>query len=325
MADSGLGREYWQEEVLSVIKGRGLQDFATYATLSRTGRRTPLSAEQRRRVWDLYVAYEQLLVARGVQDFEDVIAMALQVARRGGVRTYRYVFVDEAQDLSLLAVQLVAALVSDDKDGLTLVGDGQQAIYPGGYTLKEAGIAVTGRSTVLSINYRNTRQVLERAQQLVGGDDFDDLEDLAESGQRGIEVLRDGAAVREVLVADEVSADRAVVQQVQHDLAAGLPPGEAAVLCRTKRGAAQVRGLLADANVAAIDLVDYDGRPCDAVKVGTVKRAKGLEFGRVYLPGVQEYEVGGEGVDVERQQRERRELFVAMTRARDGLWLSTLR
>ncbi|HWH30459.1 MAG TPA: NERD domain-containing protein, partial [Mycobacteriales bacterium] len=95
--------EYWRDEVLGVIKGRGLDDFEDYRNLARTGRRTPLSADQRRRVWDLYVAYEELLAERGVQDFQDVVALALDVAGRGEVRRYRFVLVDEAQDLDLLS------------------------------------------------------------------------------------------------------------------------------------------------------------------------------------------------------------------------------
>ena len=59
----------------------------------------------------------------------------------------------------------------------------------------------------------------------------------------------------------------------------------------------------------------------DAVKVGTAKRAKGLEFARVYLPRVDAWRLDDDGqAEPEQVQRERRELFVAMMRARDGLW-----
>jgi superfamily I DNA/RNA helicase len=37
-----------------------------------------------------------------------------------------------------------------------------------------------------------------------------------------------------------------------------------------------------------VELTDYDGRPTDAVKVGTIKRAKGLEFKQVLLPWIAE-------------------------------------
>jgi hypothetical protein len=322
LARPTLGRDYWHEEVRNVIKGRGLADFEDYRSLPRTGRRTPLNADQRRRVWDLYVEYQKLLDAHGVQDFEDVVADALAVAERSAAKTYRFVLVDEAQDLDLLSVRLATALVSDPRDGLTLVGDGQQAIYPGGYTLKEAGLTVSGRSTVLDVNYRNTRQVLEAARDLVRGDDFDDLEDVGESGDRPVTVLRDGAAVLTVTAADSTSAELALCRRLVDDLALGLPASGAAVLCRTKNDAIRLRTLIAGAGVPVQDLEQYNGSAVEAVKVGTVKRAKGLEFQRVYVPRVDSYKTEDGSAEPERVQRERRELFVAMTRARDGLWMS---
>lgn len=316
-----LPMSYWREEVRSVIKGRGLQDFEEYRELPRTGRRTRLTAEQRRHVWDLYVEYERLLDERGLQDFEDVVARALDVAERGAATSYRFVLVDEAQDLDLLSVRLAAALVSDSRDGLTLVGDGQQALYAGGYTLKEAGLAVTGRSTVLDINYRNTRQVLDAARDVVRADDFDDLEDVGESGDRVVTVLRDGQAVLDVVAADAVSADIALSSRLREDAALGLPAGGAAVLCRTTAEAERLQVFLRGDGVPVLALDAYEGAPVDAVKVGTVKRAKGLEFERVYLPRIDTYLIADGSAEPERVQRERRELFVAMTRARDALWL----
>lgn len=316
---------YWRDEVLSVIKGRGLDDFESYASLARTGRRTPLSADQRRHVWDLFMEYEALLAEKRVRDLPDVVALALEAVRAGSAKTYRFVFVDEAQDLDLQSVRLAAALAPEQRDGLTLVGDGQQSLYAGGYTLKEAGISVVGRSTVLDVNYRNTRQILPAAAELVRADDFDDLEDLAESGSRQMTALRDGGKVLEVTVVDPASAMVALVSRLQHDLALELQPADAAVLCRTRGEASAARRAPVEAGLDVLALEDYDGTSVAAVKVGTVKRAKGLEFGRVYLPRVDSYRVEEGSAERELALRERRELFVGMTRARDGLWMCRVR
>ena len=75
-----------------------------------------------------------------------------------------------------------------------------------------------------------------------------------------------------------------------------------------------------------VDLDDYDGRTVDALKVGTVKRAKGLEFKQVPVAMVDQSLLDAPAADAtdvarERLALDRRELYVAMTRARDGLWV----
>lgn len=75
-----------------------------------------------------------------------------------------------------------------------------------------------------------------------------------------------------------------------------------------------------------VSLEEYAGRTIDAVKVGTFRRAKGLEFPAVFLPlltRVAPPRHGGEAEPAyeERVARERRALYVGMTRARDRLWL----
>ena len=319
-----LPRTYWQEEVLSVIKGRGLTDFEDYRSLARTGRRTALPADVRERVWDLYVDYEQRLHERGLSDFPDLVALARRAVVQGAGPRYRFVVIDEAQDLDLLSVRLAADLVTDERDGITLVGDGQQSIYPGGYTMKEAGLRITGRSAVLSTNYRNTRQIVQAAQALVMADLFDDLDGADEAGDRTIDAVRDGAAVLSATSADPAHLDVALSTRLQQDRAIGLPDSDAAVLCRTAREADRLRGYLRRGGHPVMDLADYDGTPMLCIKVGTVKRAKGLEFGRVYLPRIDTYACADGQAEPERVERERRELFVAMTRARDGLWTSRL-
>jgi superfamily I DNA/RNA helicase len=75
-------------------------------------------------------------------------------------------------------------------------------------------------------------------------------------------------------------------------------------------------------------LEDYDGTPTPRVKVGTHFRIKGLEFKVVFLPclGAGEFpRKRAPGQDLAEYEEERSrsisQLYVAMTRARDGLFL----
>ncbi len=66
----------------------------------------------------------------------------------------------------------------------------------------------------------------------------------------------------------------------------GTGHGDVGILTATNRQADDVRGILREAGVPVIMLDEYSGRTSDAVRVGTVKRAKGLEFKQVLLAHV---------------------------------------
>lgn len=84
------------------------------------------------------------------------------------------------------------------------------------------------------------------------------------------------------------------------------------------------------ADIPAINLEKYDGGTVDAVKVGTIKRAKGLEFKQVLVASVPGSHLDSHPADrddevaMERWDLDRRELYVALTRARDGLWVGVI-
>lgn len=322
---------YWKEELDYVIKGRGLTDWREYAELTRVGRRTAMRREHRAVMWDLYVEYERRLKQAGVHDFNDVLIMARDAVSDGNAEaSYGAVIVDEVQDLTMVGLQLLHAIAGDGPNGLLLIGDGQQSVYPGGFTLVEAGVSVTGRATVLKSNYRNTAEILDVATRLVSADSYDDLEVTSVSGMRPTEVLRHGFPPLIVRARDPRSLEVALVRQIQDTVARlRVPLGDMAVLVHRLKDLEHYRRVLLAAGVPTVELTEYDGITIDKVKLGTFKRAKGLEFTYVLLPGLVENAARrwtGESDDAyrERAERFRRELFVGMTRARDGLWLGYL-
>ena len=327
-----LPMTYWQEEVGVVLRGRGITDFDTYADLPRTGRKHRLTTEQRRGVWDLHLAYEQNLAAAGVTDFAGSILLAeaaLRAAPYGSVpgeEPITSVIVDEAQDLTCAQIRMLHALTGDAPDGLTLIGDGQQSIYPGGYTLAEAGVSLAGRGVVLSVNYRNTAQIVDFAKAMVDGEEFADIEGTSRRGDTPETVTRTGPVpvLWRGLVRDAAAAVADHVQQMLSEPT--VHPCDVGVLSPTHAGVVHAVRALTEAGIATVNLSGYEGGPVDGVKVGTIKRAKGLEFKQVLVCDVPESLFSGErptGDDAngERWARDRRELFVAMTRARDGLWV----
>nr|WP_228506255.1 UvrD-helicase domain-containing protein [Frigoribacterium sp. VKM Ac-2530] len=330
LGSSRMSSDYWKDEITYVIKGRGIRTFEQYADLARVGRRHRLTIDQRRLVWSLYERYDQALRRRKAVDFADVILMALASVKQKPLAGYGAVIVDEAQDLTCSMVALLHSLVGNRPDGLTLIGDGQQTIYPGGYTLSEVGISLSGRGVVLDVNHRNTAEILAFANAAVLGDEYTDIEGTGQSIDGVKAVTRTGSdpvLARHATWSEHDAALVARVREVMHLV--GMSLGDIGVLTATNWDATATKEALVAAGLPVVDLLDYDGQPTNAVKVGTVKRAKGLEFKQVLLARVKrellQRNASAPSSETERERREldRRELYVAMTRARDGLWVGT--
>lgn len=316
--------QYWLEELHHVIKGRGLTRFEDYAMLPRTGRGRALTRDQRAAMWRLYVDYEEELRRRGILDWDDLVLEAEASLRAEPLERYDAVVVDEAQDLSCAMLRMLHLLVGDRPDGLLLVADGRQTIYPGGYTLAEAGISVAGRGVVLTTNYRTTAEIADFAAAIIRGADTLDIEGVPDDAPST--ALRNGSEPERQTFESRALHDESFVAHVRGIVAAGGRLGDIGVLALSNMVAQEAAATLQAAGIATIELERYDGSALDAVKVGTVKRAKGLEFGHVLvvrtpLHLVQPIVGDVDPAVVERRDRQRRELYVAMTRAREHLWV----
>ncbi|MFS8585549.1 MAG: 3'-5' exonuclease, partial [Acidimicrobiia bacterium] len=240
--------------------------------------------------------------------------------------------VEEAQDLTLVGLQLVRALVNgpsgvDVPNGLLLLGDGAQRIYAGGFKLRQAGVEVRGRTTVLRVNYRNTAEIIDTALAVAGDGEVDDLAEQFRRGEELARVDRRGAKPLLVRAADlDAQLDEVVRQARELTRTDRIGPGDLAVLVPTNWMVDRVIRRLQSGGFGAQKLEQYDGRPNDQVKVGTYHRGKGLEFKAVFLPGMSKgvFPRPPEDGQSPEEAAEARELaistlFVAMTRARDLL------
>jgi UvrD-like helicase family protein len=334
LVKAGVTRMYAQEEIIAVIKGRGLRSTDEYLDIERTGRRMPLSRPLRVAMWDVYEGYQAQLAVRRVVDFSDRISKALEISASLPPR-YRAAVIDEAQDISLIGLQFVRAMVNgsagvDRPDGLVIVGDGAQRIYPGGYTLRQAGIEVRGRTTVLRVNYRNTKEVIGAAMAVAGKGEVDDLGDEYRRADAESEAVRIG--LRPILIQAsneeaELAAIASRILEVVDDVTIGF--GDIAVAAATNPLADKAVAALKQAGVPVQLLQNYDGLQSAAVKVGTHHRIKGLEFKQVFLPFISAHKfpvipAGVKDLDERREHEERSlsQLFVAMTRARDQLFVT---
>lgn len=266
---------------------------------------------------------------RGYATYEQIAARAADTLLGRAAPPYRHAIIDEAQDLHPAQWRVVRATVAAGDNDLFIVGDAHQRIYDSRVSLSSLGIETRGRSRRLKINYRTSQQILSWSIGILTGETIDDLDGSPEP-QRGYRSEFQGPAP--VVRAFDASVEEAayVAETVQGWLAEGIAPSAVGVVGRTHGDTASVEHALSTAGVAWSEL----GKGGRGVGVGTMHASKGLEFARLVVVGVGidrvplPLAVTSEAEDAQQYaldlQRERCLLYVACTRARDGLVVTSV-
>ena len=311
----------------AVVQAQGLRTWQEYRKAKRTGRGRPLSVSDRKRLWQAFTAVHQQLERNHEYDWPGVCRKATALLEAESVAVaFDAVIVDEVQDLGRAELLFVAALGRRAPENLMVLGDAGQRIYPGGYGLSALGIDVRGRSKILRLNYRTTEQIRRSADKLLGASG-DDLDGGKEPRDKTRSIL---SGPRPELVGHETADAQftTVVQRVSRWVAGGIKPEAIAIFGRTKWALEKVEAALTESDMPSHRLAEKGAAAAGTVQLGTMHRAKGLEFKAVIVVGCSVGQVPNATVldkcsdpqDRENAEaREKRLLYVAMTRARDEL------
>ena len=314
-----LSKDELRQEYQLIIDANGLDNEDDYLTTIRSDR-PRITREQRRSAWKVFLMVQRSLKKRNLLTFEGAIHQARLAVENDNFRRYRHVLVDEVQDFSLEALRLIKAISPKDpalSDPLCTVGDGHQRIYRTKLPLSRAGINVVGRSRRLKINYRTSEQIRRFAQGILHGLEVDDLEGGIASTVGDHSVFKGPEPFVEHCANEKAEAD-AVVAWIQMLLESkqGFATHE---ICVTPYKPAIVSALSA-ANINTYQLKSREEDPGSdepGIRMGTMKRIKGLEFRAVAMacanPKDPMNQIGG-AVATERCER-----YVAATRAREQL------
>jgi mRNA-degrading endonuclease RelE of RelBE toxin-antitoxin system len=313
-----MPKEELRREYDLVIDPNGIDNEDTYLTTVRSGR-PRISREQRRKAWPVFRTFQRGLKKRNLLTFEGAIHEARLAAEMGKFQHYAHVLVDEVQDFSLEALRLIRAISpvgEGHSDPLCVAGDGHQRIYRTKVPLSRAGIDIRGRSRRLKINYRTSEQIRMFAQGILKGQEIDDLDggiattvgdhSVFKGPEPTIERCKDGKA--------EATAIVAWVQLLMKDY--GLATHE---ICVTPYKS-EIRSALTAANIGTYELRPREEDPGanePGVRMGTMKRIKGLEFRAVAMACADANDPMNHLAEAE--SRARCERYVAATRARENL------
>lgn len=311
----------------SVVQDQGVTCWSEYRKVSRKGRGIPLSVRARKQVWQVFSKVIDRLEARGLADWPTICRIARAHLTEGVVeRPFDAVIVDELQDLRPQTIRLLPVLAGKGDNSLTLLGDDGQRIYSGRFSLKALGIDVVGRSHTLRINYRTTEQIRRFADRLLHNQS-DDMDGSQESRKQTKSLLQGPDPYTQSFKTQAM--ERSFIAQKIGELHGdGLALDEIAIFSRTTRNLSLLETVLQSVNIPYHNL--KQGSKTGAVNLGTMHRAKGLEFKVVFVAHVSDNQLPLSQVIAKVQDkqiredlvvRERQLLYVSLTRARDEVFV----
>ena len=208
-----------------------------------------------------YGRYQELLAEAGAIDFGDQVRLALTLlrehpaARHGLQGRFRYVLVDEFQDVNRAQAQLVE-LIAEPHRNVTVVGDDDQSIYR--FRGAATGAIVDflehfrgARTIVLRRNYRSRAPILDASYRLIRFNDPDRLEISRGLAKRLVPDRRGrgSAPVRQVAFAAGTDEADWVAAEIRRRIRGGAALRDHAVLVRAN---ADADAILRSLNVAGV-------------------------------------------------------------------------
>ena len=234
---------------------------------------------QRAEIWELLEKYTAFMEEQKRYSINygrvKLFRQGAENARSGEGRGFQAVFIDEVQDLNPAALAAVKSLTYGP---LIMAGDFQQTLYMTQHPFVRAGIDIRGATRVLKTNFRNTRQVIEKAEAfLYRGSPADDSAALSFREGPPAELFRAGDIEQ---MKDLLSGRlRLFLSELGYD------PENICVLVPRNRYIEELENLLAEAGTASVKVnsEDFDFVNRGSINLSTLHSCKGLDFPVILL------------------------------------------
>lgn len=249
---------------------------------------------------------------------------------------YDAILIDEGQDFAPEWLNLVSKLLNEETQSLLLVEDRAQTIYSRKRSyVQDTGLDFRGRSRILTINYRNTSQIVSFAWEFF--QQHSQLKNKVRQGQLdGVEILspqsthRKGPEPAIIRAANFWEEMQIVGERIRllHE-AKKVPLSQILVLYRVKKTNKLavvdiIRRTFSEQGIPFYWLTEDDKskrnfqKDAETVKISTIDSSKGLDFQAVFVVNVDSMPFPLE----ENKEKDVSLLYIAMTRAIDYLSVS---
>jgi hypothetical protein len=314
----GVGAETYLREEFDWIRSAVFDERSKYVDMNRVGRKFPLPAEWRQLAPTGLSGWERKMTAVGVVDY---LGLTMAVSRHLEKMSPRYdfVLVDEAQDFGTTELSIVRKITRPGPNDLFLCGDIAQHVLPKHRVMADAGIEVSGRTKTIRRNYRNSREILKAAYAIL----VDNLDEaLIDSGDLQLlapELANRSSPLPCVLSADSLSSEIAYARAFVRNHLETYPFDR----CCIAFAGYTLREVELYASRLGLPVLDGTSEPNNSPLVlSDLEQTKGYEFNTMVVVNCREGVLPPKDSPAEEALRHGCKLYVAMTRARDELYLS---
>ncbi len=324
-----FAERFLMSEWTHVVDAWQIKNVDGYADVPRLGRKNRMGKKQRDQLWPVFARVIDGIASRGLETEASVFIAVAQHYATLADKPFAHIVVDEAQDLGVPELRLLAVIAPAAPDALFFAGDLGQRIFQQPFSWKALGVNVQGRSATLKVNYRTSHQIREASDRLLAAS-LSDVDGRDEERKGTISVFNGPSPT--VIIADNVAAEtKTVAAFVAGCITDGIAPDDIGIFVRTRDLMARARDVIAAGGCNTSEITLFKGPAPGAVRIGLMHLAKGLEFKAVavmacddgVLPLRQRLEAVADETELDDVMETERQLFyVACTRARDRLMVS---
>ncbi len=316
-------------EWTNVVDAWQIENLEAYRDVPRLGRKNRMSASKRELIWPIFEHTRKKLKEQGILSWPAIFGKVTKHYAGKENKPFTHVVVDEAQDLGVPELRMLAVITPGGGNELFFAGDLGQRIFQEPFSWKALGIDIRGRSRMLKVNYRTSHQIRRAADRLLPKL-VRDVDGNEEDRTGTVSVFNGPDPETQIFDSPEIETV-GIANWIKSTIKDGVEPAEIGVFVRTKNELGRARDAVKKSGHTPLELSERAEEPAGRISIGTMHLAKGLEFKAVVvmacddevLPLQERIETIADEAELDEVYETERHLFyVACTRARDRLLVS---
>jgi superfamily I DNA/RNA helicase len=322
---NNLPIDFYQDEWERVIIEQGILTLDQYKLASRIGRGYPINRKVKERVWEVMVAFKKALIQSRKLDINLALARAIDIAGNFETAPYTHIIIDEMQDFTTSMLSFIRKFVGvEHENDIFLVGDERQSIYGRKLVLKNAGINVVGRSSILRINYRTTEEIRRWADKILDNKLLTTVEGDKFLHEPALSLIHGKKPTINIYQTKE-DENIHIIEQIEEWIKQGYDQNAICITAKLNKRLDQIKLILNNYGIKTVLLKNSaEEKHLEGIRLGTMHRIKGKEFNCVLIAGLEDGILPNKAIEnvtdevkaKELEQIERSLLYVAVTRAK---------